>query len=868
MTVNMTGETQLRLAHVLACRRRFCRVAVIAAVILLVSSVTMVSHLRRRPVSRVSNVNTSDVLRNGGPSLPNVLAPPSGHDNLTSTSTGGSTARCTGDRVTCRRWAPMDDGDDAVRRIFFSTEKANCNHQKRHEICRIETVSPRHSRVVCAAALCVASRGFLLGVVNTSTGLVSWRHMTSQLNLEDELALIIHPTRDTPHFGFCFVRCISLHSVKQYVEQLVLLPVKEAAAQKPLRAAADRKFNFNIIWLDSVARSHFIRSLPNSTNLIRTLQTQAATSQNATRVFDFQLFQSIKARTREMLSMLWSGEYPRNNDMFRKDVSGGDPIRVETLFGSLKRAGYKTLWLEDSCWRYQSDLTHTLAIKHRNLTLVARWQHIVAALERASIDAVDVSLAMCVMFWSLGITDQFHGPPALCHNGHHVHDYLFDYLRAYQRATSSTPHATFLITNVAHEDTGRRLQTLDDRLAAYLSFAASLPDTVTLVLSDHGNSYGVYPETSLDGRRETYNPVMLVFVPARVRRQLGRRRLDALAVNERRLVSMRDVHLCLCDFVSVATGRGRTAPAGLSGDIPANRTCDNLSIDPLAYCVCRDGSVAKPSDDWQAIVAEFAVGTLNDVIRTQYQAALPVGASEQSLPPSCRRLVPFKFGNATEKYQKNNHVMTKLDVHVSTPLPGRRREVFVVTVRYSVGLTETSSSLSLVGYDRVTRYSEYESCADRGVDIRLCICHTPITATSGGNDVSRTSSARSSSFVASRELIERPPVTLRRQTITYAVDTAAERPCLYVLCRKYDVGAVFELVNVCDAATFVVSFRLTGVNVDTSAAMPATLRLPPRQQRFLSTVRQAVVHRSWSWSYVVDFSIVANSTHAQHDGVT
>ena len=388
-------------------------------------------------------------------------------------------------------------------------------------------VSPHQNRVTCTTVFCNASRGFLLGMVNSSTGLVSWHHVTSQPDLEDEIALVIHPTHGAPHFGFCFVRCMSRQyrrrlGVGQYVEQLLLLPVRVATAQKPLRVDADQKFNFNVIWLDSVSRSHFKRSLPKSIDVIRTLRTQASANPNATRVFDFQLFQTIKARTREMLSVLWSGEYSKNNDTFQKDEAVGDPIRIETLLGPLKRAGYRTLWLEDACWRYQSDVTRTLAIKHSNLTLVARWQHIVVALERASIDAVDISLATCVMFRSLDITDQFHGPAALCYNGRHLHDFLFDYLSDYQRASSSSPHATFLVTNVAHEDTGRRLQTLDDRLAAYLTFAAdSLPHTVTLLLADHGNSYGVYPETSLDGRLEVYNPVLMMFIPAGVRLQVG-----------------------------------------------------------------------------------------------------------------------------------------------------------------------------------------------------------------------------------------------------------------------------------------------------------------------------------------------------------
>ena len=182
----MSGATSLRVGHMLTCRRRSCRVVVIATVVAFVVYVTMAPRLtttpRQRPTSRVTDVDTSDASPGRRPTHPNdSVAPPGEYNELTSgsatvrraeyritegppgsidntvvqnaedritvaptggrdqpTSTGGATVRRSGDHVTCQRWPPMDDGEEAARKFFFSTQKANCSHQRRHELCHIE----------------------------------------------------------------------------------------------------------------------------------------------------------------------------------------------------------------------------------------------------------------------------------------------------------------------------------------------------------------------------------------------------------------------------------------------------------------------------------------------------------------------------------------------------------------------------------------------------------------------------------------------------------------------------------------------------------------------------------------------------------
>lgn len=135
----MSAWARLRVGQVLTHHRRFCRAAVISAGVLLLVTVTMVPHLtsqRRRP--GLNGAHARDTFPSSGVSHLNETVAPTIYNILASTAAGGATAKRIDDRVTCQRWKPMDDNEEAVNKLFFSTQKANCSHQKRHEICRIE----------------------------------------------------------------------------------------------------------------------------------------------------------------------------------------------------------------------------------------------------------------------------------------------------------------------------------------------------------------------------------------------------------------------------------------------------------------------------------------------------------------------------------------------------------------------------------------------------------------------------------------------------------------------------------------------------------------------------------------------------------
>ena len=127
----------LKGAHRLACRRRFCRAAVVPVLALMLVIVT-VQRLTTQRRQASFTVPSTEIPRASSAFLNVTVAPPGGQTDTTSTFTGSATRRRDGDRVTCERWTPSDDTDKKAKKIFFSKPKANCSHQRRHEICRIE----------------------------------------------------------------------------------------------------------------------------------------------------------------------------------------------------------------------------------------------------------------------------------------------------------------------------------------------------------------------------------------------------------------------------------------------------------------------------------------------------------------------------------------------------------------------------------------------------------------------------------------------------------------------------------------------------------------------------------------------------------
>lgn len=86
---------------------------------------------------------------------------------------------------------------------------------------------------------------------------------------------------------------------------------------------------------------------------------------------------------------------------------------------------------------------------------------------------------------------------------------------------AGVPYASLYINDVAHDEFGRRVRTMDSDLSDYLSQAAQQTNTVTVLVSDHGNTYGTWVEETEQGERERYHPLLYIIVPEGAQASLG-----------------------------------------------------------------------------------------------------------------------------------------------------------------------------------------------------------------------------------------------------------------------------------------------------------------------------------------------------------
>lgn len=145
------------------------------------------------------------------------------------------------------------------------------------------------------------------------------------------------------------------------------------------------------------------------------------------------------------------------------------------------------------------------------------------------------------------------------------------------------------------------------------------PNTLTILLSDHGHSRTDYGQT-VEGRFELFNPLMFVVLPENVARLLGVNQVKSLVENQRRLFTTLDIHRMLMAIHDPEMSKSTDYRVnGLLSVLPSNRTCENLPLTPMTRCKCEgwDQRVENNSPR-HAWLAEFALGQLNNMIQEQF----------------------------------------------------------------------------------------------------------------------------------------------------------------------------------------------------------------------------------------------------------
>ena len=137
-----------------------------------------------------------------------------------------------------------------------------------------------------------------------------------------------------------------LHFDSGYFEKTTVPTGKKEKKKKEKKNEEkdEQKININLVWLDSLSRRHFYRSLPKT---VETMSQINSDSTNKNEVLDFELMQSVHGHTHESLIALIQGiVLPKG---MTEDERSDAPIRLETLVKFMHEAGYNVLYQEDMC---------------------------------------------------------------------------------------------------------------------------------------------------------------------------------------------------------------------------------------------------------------------------------------------------------------------------------------------------------------------------------------------------------------------------------------------------------------------------------------------------------------------------------------
>ena len=493
------------------------------------------------------------------------------------------------------------------------------------------------SQVRCSGQ---CERAWQLGLIDSNNGEIVWsEHSTnSQLNKAIKTAM------DSHNEGYCLIYCFDGHQIDEdtdyYTEKDIwekhspqILNFPPSLDHNSAKQHKNTNVNFNFIFIDSVSRHHFYRSLPKTVKMLDNINSQHNRRKDT--LLDYQLFQAVNSRTFETLQALFAGFIDPYKKPFRTQAMPDVKLDIDSMFGKLQSLDYHTLWVEDVCPYWEWGLSKDLHVYKKKLTKKQSWKKFKKSLKQSSIESVGNTFTSCGILSVNGHPDPFHGPEKLCYRGQHQHEYQLDYLKKYQTTMQGHKenYLSFFETNIGHEDHGLRVQFLDTALAEYVKFTQNLYHTITVIFSDHGNAYGSYIEESREGRLEAFHPFLFVIIPEDVQSMslFSAAELNALIVNQQRLISVLDFHYTITYIIGKISGYEVMEPvsafnqqfnvteAGLLQVISEHRTCSLIPRVVPNLCICAGYDVTSEDHDFDFdfILAQHFVGVINNEIQSQ-----------------------------------------------------------------------------------------------------------------------------------------------------------------------------------------------------------------------------------------------------------
>ena len=710
-------------------------------------------------------------------------------------------------------------------------KEVKCDVDQAVEMCRIIRANNfKKLDIACDLKYC-EGEPLRVGLLGSQTGVVdNWTVLRDTKGLGQYL----HDHVSSSKFGssFALLKCEHRH-----VFQVLLLP---KILQRSTISRERKKINFNIIVEDSLSRRHFYRTLSKTASTMRNIIYNKSVPAT---VLEFEKVQSYDTTTRINLQQLFSGT--------KNLHPNSDVIGIKDYFSHFQEFGYSTLFQEDNCWydKWGSllDLRYrTSGVKDQK----ARdeiWKEFVDLMKQTSrSDAIDdfgVTFLTCTVYAFLRATNVYNPKhfPNVCFAGKQFASFFLNYAKEYMMYNDNAEKPFLAYTHVitSHERSGQRVVNDDNALSKLLQQAAYMDNTVTIFISDHGAKSTAFSYYTTQGRHEVFQPLIFMIIPHAVSNKLGSDVMNALVANQKRLVGIQDLGDALRAYLNP------TAPKlqGLFRSVSLNRTCEDLGLGSDVLCLCdkMDKSVSNTSlvVKW---AAEFALGSLNNMIQDQFITGQKQNTSKSYFYGygACQRYIGLEIGLARHVAVDQQEILA-FTLYVQ-PFDRKTKEAFDIKVSFPVKRDE---GMSLDKFTRASSFNEYEQCADKNVNPKLCTCR----------------SSKQRTFKWQNRFIKK--ATSQRSFSLAPVGHVLDHPCLKIISRsrqfhlpsgrKQNATSTYEALNTCSEITYDFTIdieKAKGSRI--SHKLPHTVTLFPRTITFLIAVKN-----SWKYGvFVPKFSFV------------
>lgn len=673
-------------------------------------------------------------------------------------------------------------------------------------ICAVSGSMPGSIRVSCEHNPC--AQIVKVGSLMKASGEIQWEDVSSG-KLENFIQEFVLKTLDEMH-PFFYLKCgdITQDNIGSQPTQLISVPL---AKQRGIADASRKEMiNVNIVFLNSVSRRHFYRSLPKTIASFRSINLNPKSTSN---VLDFEVYQALGITPQETLFKFITGKIS-NNSQSRK-----------TLLSNFNQAGYQSLWQIDQCWKSDVDFAAFFGIS--NPKIQNNLESLKVKMKSENIDSLGLTHSSCVM--NKRNTNNLK-IQQMCFNGKFQHDFLLEYIgQSISEANnkdSSRPLFSLTSLSLGVEESGRHIQALDNSLASFVTKMAADKNTITILMSDHGNTFGIFPVQTMEGQYEQYNPFLFMVLPTFVAWRLGESKKKNLLNNQLKLISVFDVHNMALSLVGEQKyfNGSDDRHDGLFMAIESNRNCAQLPLSSTSLCICDGWDSKQKPNIFHYIIAEFALGQLNNLIASQYN-----NQKNQEKPfATCQRLNGKLLRNISQKRIENGYIITQIDIYI------QNNEFFRVSVKWH-GDNDPAMEMALVNYKRKHSDIEHISCS-MYIDQDLCVCNLQ---SQDGNPA-------------------KISPNWRKYGSVFHHQTKAENRhshCLYILSRDYGVSTVFEAANMCSNVEYIVRMNFELENMRTPGELPVNATVPPMSIKFLTFVMPMHLTNPGTWEYEVDFSL-------------